>query len=358
MARALVALRARGSPWRSPRSTSSSCRRAAGEGRGATCGTCRLDVILVAATHTHSGPGGFWNDVLGARFGTGPYDPALEDALARPDRRRDPRRRRARASRRASPSAGARRRGPRPRTATAARVAGSLLVVRVERTGGRAGSGRWSSSRPTPPSAASRNRLLSGDWPGALARELPGVTVFLQGAEGDQTWALPGSAARPAARSPTGGSSPSEVRRSPTLRVTPVPPLAAADGRGLAARAVVRRGPALPRPAPLEPALELDARADPRRRAADRRRPRSSPFPPSRARRWEAPGASALGPGAEVVSLVGDYVGYVETAGGSPRAHRRGEADLPRSGARRACCRRGSPPRRARSPRPADGRTG
>ena len=67
---------------------------------------------------------------------------------------------------------------------------GQLLAVRVERPGGEV-VGQVVVFPAHATTRASRNRLLSGDWPGALARELPGVTVFLQGAEGDQTWVLP-----------------------------------------------------------------------------------------------------------------------------------------------------------------------
>jgi neutral ceramidase len=49
----------------------------------ARLGDLKLDVLLVGATHTHAGPGGYWKDALGERFGTGPHDPAWEDRRRR-----------------------------------------------------------------------------------------------------------------------------------------------------------------------------------------------------------------------------------------------------------------------------------
>ncbi|HET8733986.1 MAG TPA: hypothetical protein VFM45_09475, partial [Anaeromyxobacteraceae bacterium] len=67
---------------------------------------------------------------------------------------------------------------------------GRLLAIRVERPdGGVVGQVVVFPAHAT--IHPSSNRLLSADWPGAMARALPGVTVFLQGAEGDQTWLLP-----------------------------------------------------------------------------------------------------------------------------------------------------------------------
>ena len=37
----------------------------------------RLDEVVVIATHTHAGPGGYWRSVPGERLATGPYDAGL-----------------------------------------------------------------------------------------------------------------------------------------------------------------------------------------------------------------------------------------------------------------------------------------
>jgi hypothetical protein len=278
-----------------------------------------LGAVLVAATHTHAGPGGHWRDALGERFGTGPYDPAWENALAG-------------------------RIAEALRTAAAARAPALLAVAGsrrpdlvVNRDGGEAG-GRLLGLRVTRPDGevvgqvvvfpahatvlSSRNRQLSADWPGALARELPGATVVLQGAEGDQTWRLPAPAAEQApeayARLVAGevrglrfpGDDPAPALAAATAEVTlPAPSFGAVPAfldrlvsnllwTWLPERTRVvalRIGPALLVAVPAEPGDAVGSA-------------------------WRA----ALGDGAEVVSLAGDYVGYVDTPE-QVRA-RRGEA--------------------------------
>ena len=277
----------------------------------AQLGDLRLDAVLVGATHTHSGPGGFWNDALGARFGTGPYDPVREDALAK--RIAEVIRSAAAARAPARVSVAGSRRADLVRNRDGGARGGQLLAIRVERPGGEA-VGQVVVFPAHATIRESRNRLLSGDWPGELARSLPGVTVFLQGAEGDQTWVLPAPQPGPAHLA-YGRLVAQEVGRLPYPAGDGSPDLAAAEAE------VSLPAPSFGAvPAFLDRLLSnllwnwLPART---RVVALRIGPATLlavPAEPGEAvgRSWR----SALGPGAEVVSLVGDYVGYVETAEG------------------------------------------
>jgi hypothetical protein len=271
----------------------------------------RLDAVLVGATHTHAGPGGFWDDALGSRFGTGPHDPAWEDALAG---------RIAEAVRAAAVSrsparlavAGSRRLDL-SRNRDGGEVNGRLLALRVDRTDGEL-VGQVVVFPAHATVLGSRNRLLSGDWPAAMARDLPGVTVFLQGAEGDQTWVLPapGPDVRPEEFARLVAD---EVRRLPFPAGAPSPALAAAAAEvtlpspsfgavppfldRLLSNLLWNWLPERTRVVALQagPAVLLLVPAEPGEAVG---------------RAWR----EASGPGAEVVSLVGDYVGYVETPEG------------------------------------------
>lgn len=277
------------------------------------------DALVIGATHTHAGPGGHWESALGERFGTGPFDPAIRDALA------------ARIAEAVEQAAAARA----PATLAVGRARrtdlvinrdrgerdGRMLVLRAERSGGD-GAGEVVGQVVVFPAHAtvldSRNRSLSGDWPAALARELPGTTVVLQGAEGDQTWLLsppppaPGRPSRPVAPEDYAREVAAEVRRLP---FTPAPP----DPMLAAATALV----SLPDPSfgAVPPVLDrlvsnLLWGFMPERTAVTALRIGPAlllavPAEPGEAvgRRWR----QVLGDDAEVVSLANDYVGYVET---------------------------------------------
>jgi hypothetical protein len=268
-----------------------------------------IDVVLVAATHTHAGPGGFWDDALGARFGTGPYDPAWEDALA--SRVADAIRSAfaARVPARVA-SAGTRREdlvvnrdgGP---------AGGRLLVVRVERTTGEP-LGQVVIFPAHATVHGSRNRLLSGDWPGAMARELPGVTVFLQGAEGDQTWRLP-----------PGEPGPPHLAFgrlvAGTVRGLSFPPGDADPPLGAATVEVSLPSPSFGAVPPFLDRFLSNVLWSwmPVRTRVVALRIGDVTLLAVPAEPGEVVGSAwrdALGPGVEVVSLVGDYVGYVDTA--------------------------------------------
>ena len=266
----------------------------------------KLDALVLAATHTHSGPGGYWKDLLGERFATGPYDARALESIS-------------------ETIAGAVRRAFAARAPAALSVGRARLTgLTVNRDGGEV-DGRLLALRATGPEGQvlaqvvvfpahativdPKSRLLSGDWPGALARELPGVTVFLQGAVGDQTWTnAPGAATGPEGYAREVAAAVSRLAFSPgsdrpplglaTAEVALPAPSFGAVPRFLdrllsnllwdwlpsrATVTVLRLGPALLLAVPAEPAEEVG-------------------------RRWR----EALGD-AEVVSLAGDYLGYVET---------------------------------------------
>ncbi len=271
----------------------------------------RLDAVLVAATHTHSGPGGFWDDALGSRFGTGPYDPALEELLA--GRIADAIRKGAAARGPALVSVARSRRVDLVRNRDGGDRGGRLLAVRLERPGGEV-VGQLVVFPAHATIHPSSNRLLSADWPGVMARELPGVTVFLQGAEGDQTWTLP--APQPGAPHVAFGRLlAAEVRSLPYPQGDESPPLAAAAAEvGLPAPSFGAVPPFLDR---LLSNLLWNWLPERTRVVVLRVGAATLVAVPAEPGEAVANGwRGAFGPDAEVVSLVGDYVGYVETAEG------------------------------------------
>ena len=55
--------------------------RALAEAVRARVADLRLDAVVVAATHTHAGPGGYWDALAGQLGATGPYDAAAFERL-------------------------------------------------------------------------------------------------------------------------------------------------------------------------------------------------------------------------------------------------------------------------------------
>lgn len=267
----------------------------------------RLDEVVVAATHTHAGPGGYWKNLAGEIGGTGPYDAAVAERIA--DRIAEAV---AQASRALEPAALSAARAVLPgavRNRDGERVDGRLLSLRALRPDGRTvGEALVFPAHPT--LFGSRNRSLSGDWPGALSRARQGVALVFQGAVGDQSIEFPpGVSPDPAGyarvlNEVVRSLPPGPPEAAPALSVAAAevslpdpefagaPPMlrrAAANllGGSVPARSrvvAVRAGPALLLFAPAEP-VEAVGRA------------------------WR----EAAGDGAEVVSLAGDYLGYVET---------------------------------------------
>jgi hypothetical protein len=267
-----------------------------------------LDGLVVAATHTHAGPGGYWSSIAGQRIATGPYDRRLRDGIA------------------SSVAQAIRLAASEQQPATLATVRARFDTLVANRSGGRP-DGRLLGIRVARPEGSPiaelivfpshgtvlglRNRRISGDWPAQLSRAgTHGTRLVLQGALGNHSPDVPGTtplspesyAARldaelrrleygPADGAPALGYGTSSVLLPPSSLAAAPRPLRPAAAN-LAAMllpsrtrvAALRLGSTLLLVNPAEPVSEVGAA-------------------------WRA----AAGEGAEVVSLAGDYVGYAET---------------------------------------------
>ncbi len=279
-----------------------------------------LDGLVVAATHTHAGPGGYWENLVGERVGTAPFDPRLREVIVAGI---------AEAIRRAAsdvaPVEVAVGRGAVEELVwnrSGAPKDARLLAVRLARPGG-AAVAELAVLAAHPTTLGGKNRLISGDWPGRFLRSegsAAGARLFLQGALGDQSAALPGVAA----------VTPELYGEAVSRAVNALPFERAGDAAlGFASGEVV-----LPAPAPgaLPPLLRAAAGNVARgvlpgeaRIAALRLGPAVLVFVPGEpvAEVGEAWRAEA-GPGTEIVSLASGYVGYVDTP--EQIEARRGEA--------------------------------
>ncbi len=266
-----------------------------------------LDQVIVAATHTHAGPGGYWDSFLGGRLATAPYRPevlaALEEAAVR-----------ALSGARAAVAPARLQVGEGDASdlvmnRDGGEVDGRLVSVRLTRADGTPVA-RLVSFGSHPTMLGMRNRLLSGDWPGALMRSRPEPVLFVEGALGDQSTrgppGVPGT--------PEGYAGAVEAR----LDAVPLSAPDAAPALG-AARATVVLPPTAPGavPAFLRPAAGwLFQGALPAEAAvvALRLGPLTLLATPAEPTARVAAGwRAAAGPGAEIVSLAGAYAGYVET---------------------------------------------
>jgi neutral ceramidase len=273
----------------------------------------KLDALLLSATHTHSGPGGYWNSFAGSVGATGPYHPAVFARLVDD----------VEAALRAAWSA----RAPATvavirahleglaRSRTGAHVDSRLVVVRLARPGGEPVAELVGFSAHAT-FLGGENTRISGDWPGRLlAAGARGPRLFFQGANGDQSVRLPPTAvslgeAPHAAYARLLGDSIDALNNAPaettprlavataTVGLPPVAPGAVPGWLRPATRSLL--GSALPGTARvmavrLGPLLLVGTPAEPVEAVG---------------RAWR----EAAGPDAELVSLVGGYVGYVETA--------------------------------------------
>lgn len=282
----------------------------------------RLDALLVAATHTHAGPGGF-DDVLAFELGAlGRHDPAVFERIATAA---------AAAVRQAVAAATPARlsvaRGGAPSLVWArsgGTVDGRMLSLRLASAGGEP-LAELLVFAAHPTLLGKQNRRLSGDWPGRfLTAPGRGVRLLLQGAIGDQSAeAPPGDAATIVERYAGAVAAADDA-------LVASPPMAEAT---LAAASVEVT---LPRPAPgaVPPLLrraaatlawnQLPATA---RITALRVGPAllvATPAEPTSvvAERWRS-----LAPDAAIVSLADGYIGYAEDA----ERIRRGEGEAVRS---------------------------
>jgi len=150
-----------------------------------------LQGLLLAATHTHAGPGGYWESALGEHVATGPYDPAVRAAIVAAI---------VQAIREAVESLAP------ARLATACSSADDLArsrsggledaplnVLRVGAVGG-GPIAELTIFAAHGTLLGPRNRVISGDWPGRfLQGGAHGLRLFFQGAVGDQSTEGPSS---------------------------------------------------------------------------------------------------------------------------------------------------------------------
>jgi hypothetical protein len=276
----------------------------------ARLGDLALDALVLGATHTHAGPGAYWDSLPGELGATGPYDRAAFERLA--DSIAGAVRDAAAARAPATVSLARGNLAEVVRNRNGALPDGRLLSLRVARLDG-APVAEVVSFAAHPTILGKENRRLSGDWVGRLMTlGTQGPRLFFQGAIGDQSVRpplLPGvepmeaeahavhhALAALAASTPI--DQPSMAVATAQVRLPPVAPGALPRWLRPAAATLLggtfpaeigvtalRLGPALLLFTPAEPVAEV-----------------------GRIMR------AAAGPDAEVLSLTGDYVGYVETA--------------------------------------------
>ena len=275
-----------------------------------------LSGLVLAATHTHAGPGGYVDNLLFERIATGAYDPRVREAIvtAAVDAVR-------RAAAGVVPARLATVRSAADdlaRSRSGGLEDAPLTVVRVVRgDGGPIAELTVFAAHAT--LLGKKNRVISGDWPGRfLQGGTHGLRVFFQGALGDQ------STEGPSAGSPRGFANvlSSRVDALPFVAPDPAPTLAFAAVQVGLPTSDVGGAPALLRPA----ARNLAARGFPAtaRVEAVRLGPvllLAVPAEPVSA--VAAAWRSQLPPGSAVVSLANGYLGYVEEA--ARMADRRGE---------------------------------
>ncbi len=280
----------------------------------------RLTGLVLAATHTHAGPGGYWEHAFAERIATGPYDPRVRDAIAAAIATAIRQAVAALAPARASVGESGEEDLARSRSAgPGAPKEARLTVVRVDRPDG-VPVAEVAIFAAHATILGQSNRRISGDWPGRfLAEGTRGTRLFFQGAVGDQSVAGPTATPESYAEAFAG--------RVEALRGTVPDPRAAlayADvevglpaidpggapgwlrraARNVASEALppeahveaVRIGPAVLVAVPAEPVAAVAAA-------------------------WR----KALPRGADVVSLAGGYLGYVATP--ARRAAHDGESD-------------------------------
>jgi hypothetical protein len=262
--------------------------------------------VVLAATHTHAGPGGYWEHALGERIATGPYDRRTRDAVADAIARAIRSAAEARAPARAAVARG--RADDLARSRSGGAEDAPLTVVRLDRHDG-APVAEVTVFAAHPTVLGKENRTISGDWPGRfVASGARGLRLLLQGAIGDQSVEGPAAAA------------PERYAAALSDRVASLA-WGAAEGDAPLAYAAVEV--ALPPPAP-------GAVPSPLRRAAGNLAFGAAPatarvqalrvgpavlvaVPGEPVASVAAAWRSALPEGAAVVSLAGGYVGYVES---------------------------------------------
>jgi hypothetical protein len=266
-----------------------------------------LDHLVVAATHTHAGPGGYWQAPLGERLATGPYSEAIFELLV--ERTVEAIRKAAAGLEPAYLSVGRGEATHLARNRSGSEVDGRLVSARFV-----ALTGKPVAEVVLFPSHATLlgvgNRLVSGDWPGALMRAEPEPVLLFQGALGDQSPRMP----------PGQRANPEVYARALRARIAgleysvpdPWPELAVATSTAVLPPQIPGATPHLLRRVAMN--LFFDWLSDRARLAAIQLGPLTLiavPGEPVAAvgRRLR----EAAGKGSEVLALAGDYLGYVET---------------------------------------------
>ena len=146
-----------------------------------------LTGLVIAASHTHAGPGGYFQNVAFEALGTAPYDPAVRDAIAGAI---------AEAIRRAdaalAPARVAFAAGEAPglaRSRSGGTPDSRLAVLRFDRPGkGAAPVAEIAVFAAHGTILGDSNRMIDGDWPGRfMAAGTHGTRLLLQGGVGDQS---------------------------------------------------------------------------------------------------------------------------------------------------------------------------
>jgi hypothetical protein len=261
--------------------------------------------MVLAATHTHAGPGGYWDHALGERLATGPYDPAVRESIVAATADAIRRAFLARAPARLAVARGAA--DDLARSRSGGLEDAPITALRLDRPDGTPVA-ELTVFAAHPTILGKSNRDLSGDWPGRfLAGGTRGLRLLLQGAIGDQS-VDGGATARPDAYAAALSARLDELEFG-APDAAPALGFAAAEvalpvPRPGAAPAILRpaagnlAAPLLPTTARVEalrlgPALLVAVPGEPVARvAADWRK--------------------VLPAGAAIVSLAGGYVGYVE----------------------------------------------
>ncbi len=265
-----------------------------------------LTGVVLAATHTHAGPGGYWEHTIGERIATGPYDPRLRDAIAGAIAASIRKAAAGLAPARVSVARGAAEDLARSRSDAGAPDEARLTVIRLDRPDG-APVAELAVFAAHPTILGKANRRISGDWAGRfLADGTRGVRLLFQGAVGDQSVASASatpeafgaalSARVDALRAPPPEGAPALAYAQVEVGLPAPDPGGAPAWLRRAARNVghdafpptahveaVRIGPAVLVAVPAEPVAAVAAA-------------------------WRR----ALPSGAEIVSLADGYVGYVE----------------------------------------------
>ncbi len=159
--------------------------------RAAVAARVELDALWLAATHSHAGPGGYWDNALAEALGLGRFDPLWADSLAARIARSVER---ARAALQPAELSWGRRAShglARPRSNRDRSDQAPLVVIEARRAGRQPGAvlGGLVVHAAHPTLLGKRSRALSAGWPGHAARALGespgGEWLVLQGPGGD-----------------------------------------------------------------------------------------------------------------------------------------------------------------------------